>query len=388
MAQKKKVLNYLIIIMIFIVYFFAAARPVPRETVLAFNWLTSMPDNAIRMDIPENITEERYVPGQNITPFTLGDRFGYFNDSGLFALHQVKTNDIYLSRNMWTEYSAEPANIVINNIMENTQININAPRGYPVLLDNRVFILGSDQNSLSEIADNGTVIWSYDFGAPLTCIDANAGLVLTGSLDGVVEVFNTDGERIFYFEPGGSRYSVILGGAISSNGSRVAIVCGIDMQRFLLFERVGSSGGEYKVIYHEFLETGFRRPVRVSFLDEDQRIVFEREGGIGVYNSRSRRTMFIPLNGEIAAMDESGDRGYLFLITSNYFQQKNLVGIKFPPHRLFGSSRTKPEDSIFLQAPFRSENVFINRSSAAEDSPSMLVVGGGELLVSFNLEER
>jgi len=376
LAQKKKVLNYFIIFLIFIAYFFIAARPVPRESVLTFNWLTPMPDNTIKMDIHEGIT------GQGIIPFTLGDRFGYINELGLFTLHQKKTNDIYLSQNHWTEYDAEPESLIINDIMENSEIKIDNPRGYPVLLDNRIFILGSDQNSISEIADNGSIRWTYDFGAPLTCIDANAGLVLTGSLDGAVEVFNTDGERIFNFEPGGSRYSVILGCAISDNGSRIAVVCGIDMQRFLLFERVGSSGGEYKVIYHEFLETGFRRPVRVSFIDEDQRIVFEREGGIGVYNSRSRQTMFIPLNGEIAAMDESGDNGYLFLITSNYFQQKNLIGIRFPPHRLFGAPSTIPEDSIFLRAPFRSEHVFLNRRN------SSLVAGGGELLISFNLEEK
>ncbi|MCL2230645.1 MAG: WD40 repeat domain-containing protein [Treponema sp.] len=385
MAQKKKVLNYFIIILIFIVYFFIAARPIPRETVLTFNWLTSMPGNAIRMDITDEEGNERFVPGSlpDFIPFMLGNRFGYIdNISGLFALHQIKTNDIYLSQNYWTEYGAEPESLIVNNIRENTEIKIDNPRGYPVLLDNRVFVLGSDQNSISEISDNGNIRWTYDFGAPLTCIDAKAGLVLTGSLDGTVEVFNTDGERIFNFPPSGSRYSVILGCAISGNGSRIAVVCGIDMQRFLLFERVGSSGGEYKVIYHEFLETGFRRPVRVSFIDEDQRIVFEREGGIGVYNSRSRQTMFIPLNGEIAAIDESGDNGYLFLITSNYFQQKNLIGIRFPPHRLFGAPNTKPEDSIFLRAPFRSDDVFINRSN------DTLVVGGGELLISFNLEEK
>jgi hypothetical protein len=299
----------------------------------------------------------------------------------------VKTSDIYLSQNMWTEYGVEPSTILINNILDGTVVTVENARGYPILLDNRIFILGSDQNSLSEINSNGNVIWTYEFGAPLTSIDAAAGLVLTGSLDGVIEVFNSEGERIFYFEPSGSRYSVILGTSLSRNGSHIGVISGIDSQRFLLFERFGNTGGDYKVIHHEFLDTGFRRPVRILFIDNDQRIVYERENGIGCYNIKSRRGMYIPLDGEIAAIDEIGDRGYFFLITSHPNRLKKLVGIKFPPDRLFGLSRTSALDAIFLRASFKSDDVFLGRTQGV-GSGSNLVIGGGTTLISFNLEEK
>ncbi|MCL2801778.1 MAG: PQQ-like beta-propeller repeat protein [Treponema sp.] len=388
MAQKKKSPKFIIVILLFIVYFFAAAKPIPRETVLSLNWIKLLPTVGSPFGyVPsEETSSQRHtaVSGR-LFPFTLGSSFGYIDSAGEYALHRVRTSDIYLSQNMWTEYGAEPSRLVVNNITRDTAITIENVTGYPVLLDNRVFILGSEQNILSEVSESGNVLWTYEFGAPITAIDAAAGLVVTGSLDGLIEVFDSAGERIFNFPPSGSRYSVVLGCAMSRNGSRIAIIFGIDRQRFLLLERLGNTGGEYKIIYHEFLDTGFRRPVRVLFVNDDQRIVFEREGGIGSYNIRSRRSIFIPLDGEIAAIDESGDNGFLFLVTSHNTMNetyKRLVGIKFPKDGFFGLSRNAVRDAVFLKAPFNSENVFLGRIK------NEIVIGGGDALISFDLEEK
>jgi len=387
LAQKKRRILIIIVFMLFIAYFLLAARPVRREVILEPKWISSLSSG--------------YNEGSSsgmLLPFTLGSRFGYVDSSGQFAINRIKANEIYLSQNMWTEYDAEPVNIEIKNVFEETIVNIgnasvenasigNASiknAGYPILLDNRIFIIGSEQNSLSEIGMSGNTLWTYEFGAPLTCIDAAAGLLVTGSIDGVVEVFNSYGERIFNFEPGGSRYSVILGCAISSDGSRIGIISGIEQQRFLLLERSGAAGSaessEYKVVYHEFLESSFRRPVRITFIDEDRRIVFERPGGIGCYNIRTRRGFFILLDGEIVAIDDSGDDGLFFVITS-HTREKKLIGIKLPQERWLLSS-VSARDAIFLQASFKSEDVFLGRTG------SSLVIGGGSALISFGLEER
>jgi len=392
-AQKKRRLKVVVIVLIFVVYFFIAARPVPKETVLASRWISSLPENSLFDNADANDSPQ--VLSGLLVPFTLSNRFGYVDSLGQFAIEKPKNSDIYLSKNMWTEYGAEPERIIINNIVNETQTLINNARGYPILLDNRIFILGSEQNSLSEFDAAGNLKWIYEFGAPLTAIDAASGLVLTGSLDGVVELFNSDGDRIFYFEPTGSRFSVILGCAISRNGSYIGIICGIDQQRFLLFERFGMSGGEYRIVYHEFLETGFRRPVRILFLDDDRRVIFERENGIGCYSIKSksiksRRSIFIPLEGEITAIDELGDNSFFFLVTSSPFNNndKKLIGIKFPPEKLFGLTRNAAKDAVFMKAPFKSDDAFLYRSKSGSQSESTIIAGGGTVLISFNLEEK
>ena len=384
MAQQKRKTRVVIIFLIFIIYFLAAARPVPLETVLAPRWISSLTtDGSSESGSLVSMNSTAQTSGQ-LLPFTLGSRFGYIYPSGQFAINKVKTRDIYLGERMWTEYDAAPENIEIKNITEDTIINIGNVRGYPALLDDRVFIIGSEQNALSEIGEDGSVLWTYDFGAPLTCIDAAAGLVLTGSIDGAIEILDSGGKRVFYFEPGGSLYAVILGCALSSNGSRLGIICGVEEQRFLLFERYGSTGSEYKVVYHEFLGPGFRQPVRILFADEDRRVIYERAGGIGCYNIKSRYGINIPLDGEIAAIDTSGDQGFLFLITSRSAQRKEFIGIKFPQQegwsfsRFMGSAR----NIVFLRAKFKSDDVFLGRTD------SMLVAGGGTTLISFDLEEK
>ncbi|MCL2174794.1 MAG: WD40 repeat domain-containing protein [Treponema sp.] len=418
MALKKRRYRTVFIILLFLIYFLLAARPVPREIVLSPKWISSLTNSAL---VGSNAISERVIGGTEsasdenspyidnnkqdvkIFPYTLGAYFGYVDSSGQLAVNRTIQNNIYLGKDLWTEYAAEPSSIEIKNISEETVIRINNTNGYPVLLDDRIFILGSEQNSLSEIDRNGNIIWIYEFGAPLTCIDAAAGLVMTGSLDGLIEIFNSAGERIFYFPPGGSRYEVILGCAISRDGSRIGIISGIEQQRFLLLERFGNgrtdnkidinndTGGDYKVVYHEFLDDGFRRPVHILFIDEDRRIVFERSGGIGCYNIRTRRGIFIPLDGEIAAVEDSGEHGYFFIITSHEGIEKKFVGVKFPQDNWFSfvsqAGYTKT-NSIFLQARFKSEDAYLNRTRLNGGRYSMLVAGGGTTLISYTLEEK
>ncbi|MCL2244770.1 MAG: WD40 repeat domain-containing protein [Treponema sp.] len=363
------------IVLLFIVYFIMAARPIPRETILASEWISSLQSES---------TESTFLHLQGqLIPFTLGNNFGYVNTSGQFAFNKEKTGNIYLGKNLWTEYDLEPSSIGIKNISEETVINIENPGGYPLLLDNRIFILGSEQNALSEISAGGDVLWTYEFGAPLTCMDAAADMILTGSIDGHIDILDSYGKRIFNFEPGGSRYAVILGCALSNDGSHLGIISGIDQQRFLLLERFGNSG-EYKVVYHEFLGDGFRRPVHISFIDNDQRLVFESSQGIGCYNVKSRYGIQIPLNGEIITIDNSGDQGFFFLITSHSMGRKEFVGIKFPEDSWLPLSmfRQNVHSAVFLKAPFKSDNAFLGRTG------SKIIAGGGTALISFNLEEK
>ena len=76
-------------------------------------------------------------------------------------------------------------------------------------------------------------------------------------------------------------------------------------------------------------------------------------------------------------------------------QDKKLIGIKFPSDKLIGITRTAARDTVFMKAPFKSEDVFLGRTRArgslTENSQienSMLVAGGGTTLISFNLEEK
>ncbi|GHV92882.1 hypothetical protein AGMMS50268_33850 [Spirochaetia bacterium] len=373
MAKEKKKYWLIASLLLFIIYIFAATQPIPEERILIPRWLSSL-ESGLPVSIAKDAAgggEDTEETGPAHIPFYLGNRFGYVDDTGGFALNRILQGNLSISGEKWAEYSARAEYIDILDPRGEQLLRLEQGRGYPLFLDNRSFLIADEQNTLSALDDQGNILWTYDFAAPLTCIDAAAGLILTGSLDGVVEVLDSvNGKRVFSFEPGGSRLAVILGCSISRDGSRLGIISGIDDQRFLLLERFGSpESGEYKVSYHEFLEDGFRRAVRISFINDDNRIVFERGGGLSIYELNTRTGRKLSLEGEIAALDTQGSSGLLFVITSQSERQKRLVIISLP-------------GTIIVEAPFKSSDAFLERRG------SRLYLGGGSTLASFELGRK
>jgi hypothetical protein len=370
-AKEKNRIRVLICLALFIVYIFAAAQPVPVESILVPRWLSSLESNYpvyLNGTSPSGTTPPPGLspPGEGSIPFELGYRFGYVDSAGRFGVNRVKQGYVSLSETHWSEYEVSPENLEIHGVDDNQVLSIQGGGGYPLFLDGKIFLIGKEQTSLSLVDSGGNPQWTYDFAAPLTDIDAAAGLVLAGSLDGTVELLDETGRRVFFFEPGGSRLSVILGCRISRDGSRLAILSGFDDQRFLLLEKLGDS---YKVSYHEFLGDGFRRAAHISFIDGDRQVVFERMGGLGIYDITGRTSRYVPLGGSIAALDGKGEGGFLFVISSLSDTRKELVGIRLP-------------GTIAMRAPFASGDVFLYREGGN------LYVGGGMTLAAFGLERQ
>ena len=369
--MKKKIWLVAVIIF-FIAYFFLAARQIPRQMVLVPRWLSSLESGeTARMDGAVDTEMETARP----FPFSLGSRFGFINqEDGRFSINRTAKSSVSLSGKHWAEYEAEPSRVTIYDNAGETYAVIDNPRGYPFFLDEgggqgRIFIVGSEQNSISEIDVSGAVSWSYEFAAQITCVDAARGLLLAGALDGSIVIIDSAGRKVFSFEPGGSRYPVILGCAISGDGTRLGIISGVDRQRFLYLEHFGASSGDYKVVFHEFLSDGFRRPVFISFVENDRWVIFERTGGLGLYEAGSRQTAKVDLDGEINAIDQSGGQGLIFTIVSGPDGMKELAGIMLP-------------DRLMIAAPFKSDEVFLGRAD------SRLLIGGGRTIISFELERK
>jgi hypothetical protein len=62
--------------------------------------------------------------------------------------------------------------------------------------------------------------------------------------------------------------------------------------------------------------------------------------------------------------------------------ERNLIGIRFPQNRWLSFPGNSYRDAVFLAAPFKSNDVFLGRHI------TQLFVGGGQVLISFELEER
>jgi hypothetical protein len=354
MAKKKKRILIPIIVFLSFLYIFLAAQPLRRETVLESAWITSLKT--------ANTGNTQDV----ISPFSLNNTFGYIDASGDIILSKAQEGMISFSDSRWAEYEGIPEEIEIKSPLNETQFSLTNPNGYPFFMDDRIFILGKEQNSVSGLDERGTVLWTYDFDAPITCLDANAGLVSVGLLNGTVVLLDQRGKAVFSFDALGSRISVIYACKISDDGSRFALVSGLDEQRFLLFERYSDT---YRVIYHEYIGEGFRRPVHLSFVDDDRRVAFERQEGVGIYDIELRQSVIVPLEGTVYAFDTKGSDDMFFIITALDNQEKNLVSIRYP-------------GTIVGKAPFYTDSAVLIRNNSA------LIIGGGDTLISFELKKR
>jgi len=355
-AGKKRKNWILLGIAVFVVYFFIASQPVPEESVLAYRWVTPL-------DARPEPTDGRAETG--LIPFRVGNRFGYLRPDGTCVLNREVQDQVALSETWWAEYASRPETVSVRSPQDTTVFTLAAPRGYPFFLDRRAFLISGESNALLALDGTGRQSWRYDFQAPVTAVAAAAGRVLIGGLDGSVDLLDADGQRVFSFEPGGSRLPVIVGAAISTDGSHIALVSGIDRQRFLLLERYGAS---FKVVHHEFLETGFRRPVFLAFIDGGRRVAFEREGALGIVDVAKRRSVKIPLGGRILGLEDDGSGERLYVICAA--EDRNLLlGIDYP-------------DRIALRAPFSGTATFIARRG------SRVYLGGDQAIAAFEQVRR
>ena len=374
MHDKKRRRNIVIAIAAaFVAYCVFAVRPVPTETVLAPRWLASIEAGAATV-LGEGGGESG-APHPPV-PFALGGRHGYVDRDGRFLLNMETEGQVAMSPERWAQFGAEPGRLEIRGPAGDTVAVVEDPGGYPFFLDGRNFVIGREQSSISEIGMDGSTAWTFDFPGVVTVADAAAGLLLAGSLDGVATLVDGQGRQAFSFEPGGSRFPAILGAAISADGQRIAVLSGVDSQRFIVLERFGAGACgalDFRVVYHEFLGEGLRRPARVAFVEGGRYVAFEREGGLGIYSVASRSTRSVRIPGELRALDEGG-QGMLFAVFArpdgSSPEAKELVGV-----RVAGRA-----PRVAMRAPFRSSGAALGRAGGR------IVVGGDRALAAFDLE--
>jgi hypothetical protein len=358
MLSKKTVFKISAAALTALLYAFVAASSVPEEEVLTKGWLCSY-----ESAYPESSASEK------LFPFETAAHFGYFDAEGKFTLSRLKKNKLSISEKVFAEYDAVPQEIEIRDNRDQPLSTLPTPQGYPLFLNDRVYLVSFEQNAVSALSPDNELQWNYVFTAPLTCVAGAGGYLLTGALNGAIELLDENGKRVFFFETGGSRITCVYGVAVSDDLSHLAVVSGVDNQRILIFEQYA---GSYRVVFHEFTGLGKRRPVRVLF--GGGRVFYEHDKGLGIYEIKTRTNRIVPLEGEISAIDGGGtggsniDNDRVYLVVEKGGVQR-LLAVDYPA-------------TVTMNAPFKSAEVFLHRRG------KQLFVGTERTLVSFMLEKK
>jgi len=330
-----------------VAYFLICALPLPKELVLAPVWARPV------ASAPLSPSGAAQAGGEAI-PFRLGGRYGYFSSEGKLIFAATPPYGVALAPDAYATYDRLSEGFSIKSPSGVEVAKVKA-LGYPFFAASRRFVIGPDQAQVSELAADGKVAWSRRFGSVVTAFSACPSLAAFGLMDGTIVGIDRSGSEVLSFAPGGSRVPGIYGVAVSPDGLLVAAVSGLDRQRLVVMEKRVSA---YRVAYHRWLDSDYRRPVPMAFTAEGGLLVYESPAGVGVYE-RSGRDAVLPIPASIG-LGLSARGGELLVLLSGAGESKRLVCASLPGCRVVDAPLVARDafvqasgDSIFIGADDR-----------------------------------
>lgn len=282
--QKKNIVGYSIIpLLIIVLYILLASQPIPEEVSLKPHWIVDI--TTFPAQGPEtNISQE-------VVPFNSGSFFGYIGLDGKEGTLIPLNGSVSYSRAWWIDFVDPSRPIILRDPFRTSQFSIEQAPGYPFFLENQLFFIDEEQRSLFRYTNEGKILWSYAFPGVCTSLSSGTNRLVAGTLEGLLLVLDiTSGKELYKFEPGGSRRPLILSSAISKNDTHIALIAGLEPQRFVVLEQFKNT---YKVLYHRYLSSNYRRPVWCTIV-KDEWVLYEQPEGIGIFHLFSKKYWFLP----------------------------------------------------------------------------------------------
>ena len=347
MNKKKRNIVFSIVgIIIVIIYIIISATPLGKEIEFQPQWtlsITSKPQGGI-------------TSNTKIFPFQLGQNLGYFTEKGTIVKLISYPFQGTISHKYWSTYSPDVQNIEIystNSVSQETpepDFSINSS-GFPFISDTRLYVFTPSGYGFESYSETGEKLWGFEGYAPIISFNSSVGGVAVGYADGSLYSFTPKGELQQEFIPGGSKYPIILGVAISNSGNQVACVSGIDSQRFVLTQE---KNGLHKVVFHTYLEGNLRSPAMVKFSQDEKRVYFACNEGLGVVDCETYENTILSIKGKILAIEESPDINTTFVLSkvptgfriSLIENATNIIGSFF--YKAESSFITVANDSLYI----------------------------------------
>ena len=336
-----------------IVYFLFCATPLHKELILVPGWTRSVAQAPVASPakiggLPQD-TALRSTPsaasgktsGAPI-PFRLGDRCGYFTPEGSLLFTATVSYGVAMAGDAFARYERLSEGFMIESPGGAGIVRVSSV-GYPFFAAGRRFVVKPDQAAVSELGKGGEAAWTYQFTSIVTAFGASPSVAVFGLMDGSIVGLDRSGAVVLDFSPGGSRLSGVYGVTASPDGLLVAAVTGIDRQRLVVMEKRSAA---YRVTYHRYLASDYRRPVNIAFTPDGRRLEYESPSGVGVYDRDTRGETLVSLSAA-PRLGLTAHDGQLMVFLSGDGEVKRLVLTAFPDRRA-------------VDVPFRADPAFVD----------------------------
>jgi hypothetical protein len=161
--------------------------------------------------------------------------------------------------------------------------------GSPYIAGKRLFILRQDQQATTEIDGEGRLLWSQEFGTPITSSSVSDTISAWGQLDGSIKIIDDKGGSIGEVRPADyaidSMYPCVYSVAISSDGAYIAALYGLESQYFLVFTK---KSGTYELAYKRKLTGSVRVSEAAAFSDDGSCAIARTADGLVFYDVQKK----------------------------------------------------------------------------------------------------
>ena len=169
---------------------------------------------------------------------------------------------------------------------------------------------------------------SRTFISPISIFNKKESRSLVGLLNGRFYILDDTDSIIFEYMPAGSRIKGVYGGTLSEDGLEVALISGLEPQRFLLLkERAGS----FHFKFQHRLETDFRRPVFMKFVSDDRFVVFEGNNGVVAVDGENGSFRSLGMEKLIDIWEINTDKGIIALLGHAHNGKQLTILSQLPP---------------------------------------------------------
>lgn len=345
MKTKKLVPIFILcLLLITILYVMLAVKPLGKEYQFSPQWKisTSTPSTT------NNTTDAKQMY------YRLNNSIGYFTEDGKITFNRTFNDKVSISDSYFAVYDSTASNTPFFN-NKGKKVGEIKEYGFPYFKNNLIFVLLPGGCSFAKCDVTGNVTWNFEGTVPITAFAPKENYTAVGFANGYIKVFNTEtGALLLTYAPGGSDYPVILGLDISDDGEYIASISGQDKQRFVLSHR---EGNQQKIIFHRFLDSKIFHRTLVHFTRDNNKIIYNYEGKIGIFDISKLSDTIIPINDQVIAIEETDD--FICLLSRN--KNKHTITIIENTNSVEGSFDFIA-DSAFLKTD--DNNLYIGKDNS------------------------
>ncbi|HUX50583.1 MAG TPA: hypothetical protein VMW73_07275 [Spirochaetia bacterium] len=307
--MKARRIYFVFLALLLLAYVVIFPRQTGKELIVTQRWATALPSllpstertgagtGSAQLSQSNPAQVSPYInasaPLGPLHAFRLGNLYGYIDDSGVVHYFGQAKYGLALGSRNFINYPQVPHGLTVENV-EGKEIATIDQNGYPMYVQDHLFVLSSQGDEITSCDASGKALWSKQMGGLITSADYTDGLTVVGLLSGELDVFNDKGDKVFQAASGTATMPVILGTSIARGGNRLAVVSGVAPQIATIYVR---TDGRFIPVDTRRLATDFRRPVLVQCVSNSSVSVLESNNGVEVVNANNHTSYHVELPG-------------------------------------------------------------------------------------------